>query len=117
MSTLFVCLSNSRGAPAVSYQPRVVIRNWRVLRTENELHLAGFLEDGVTCRLTTAIAHISMPSRLVLTASGRTYELVGSPASDAAPLGVIALRVLQLGLPVQQDASNEIWSAMQSAMS
>lgn len=117
MSALWIGLSNSRDAPAVLSQPRVVIRNWRVIRTENELHLAGFLEDGLTCRFTTAITHISMPCRLVLTASGRTYELMGSPASDAAPLGVIAFRVLQLGLPVQQDATTEIWSAMQSAMS
>ncbi|TXC66761.1 hypothetical protein FSC37_15950 [Piscinibacter aquaticus] len=56
-----------------------MIRNWRVIRTENDLHLAGFLEDGVTCRITTAITYISMPSRLVLTASGRTYELMSSP--------------------------------------
>jgi len=117
MSALWIGLSNGRDAPAVSSQPRVVIHNWRVIRTESELHLAGFLENGATCRITTAIAHISLPSRLVLTASGRTYELMGSPASDAAPLGVIALRVLQLGLPVHQDATSEIWSAMQSAMS
>ena len=117
MSELWVCLSNSRDAPSVLSQPRVVIRNWRVIRTENELHLAGFLEDGVTCRITTAIAQISTPLRLVLTTSGRTYELMGSPASDAAPLCVIALRVLQLGLRVRQDATSEIWSAMQSAMS
>lgn len=117
MSALWVYISNSRHAPAVSVEPRASTHAWRILRVGQNTHLAGFLANGVTCRVTTSVIDINLSAREVRTASGRLYELTGPPASDSSQLAVIAIRTRQLGLCVDDDLTADIWSAMQAAMS
>lgn len=117
MSDLWLCLSSSRHAPAVSAEPRTSIHAWRILRVGQSTHLAGFLANGVTCRVTTSVIAINMSGREVQTASGRVYELCGPPASDPTQRAVISIRTRQLGLCVDGDLTADTWSAMQAAMS
>jgi hypothetical protein len=117
MSDIWICLSSCRNAPAVTAQPRVTMLDWRIVRVGHEMHLVGFLENGITCRVTTPIEHLDVSSRQALTASGRIYELMGPPASDPTQLAVMAIRTRQLSLCVDDDLTAETWSAMQAAMS
>lgn len=117
MSDLWLCLSSSRHAPAVSAEPRTSMHAWRILYAGQVTYLAGFLANGATCRVTTSVIGINMSAREVETASGRIYELMGPPAGEATQLAVIAIRSRQLGLYVDADLTAKIWSAMQAAMS
>lgn len=109
-----IVLSNQRDAPSVDLQPRVRLYSWRIFEFDQEMVLAGFLENRLTCRLTTAISKIDLVGREVTTKSGRLYELLGLPTQDESELVVIRLRLL-MSIPGNGvDVTDGIWSAMRS---
>lgn len=88
--------------------------SWRIFEFDQEMVLAGFLENRLTCRLTTAISKIDLVGREVTTKSGRLYELLGLPTQDESELVVIRLRLL-MSIPGNGvDVTDGIWSAMRS---
>ena len=113
LATIF--LTNFRNAPAVAAQPRMALYQWRVVVLDGVEILVGFLENGYTCRVTTGIASISLPSRDVQTQSGRLYELIGPPASDPVSLMVIAGRLAMLRPATSTDVTEGVWAAMCAA--
>lgn len=118
MSALFwIVVTNSRDAPNVASQPRVSLRDWRVVQTRQGMNLVGFLSNGVTCRVTTSIVDINLPAREVRTSSWRLYELMGPPTTDPTKLAVISFRLRQTLPCVDADVTSDIWSDMQAATS
>lgn len=107
-----VVLTNLRPAPSAEAQPRVSMHDWRVIEFDGEQSLVGFLQNGLTCRLTTEITSIDFPARELRTRSGRLYELLGPPACQPEQLAVIAAHVTaSIGSP-WTDVTNDTWAAM-----
>lgn len=106
-------ITNFRLAPSTMSQPRLPLFNWRIIECHGLQNLVGFLENGITCRLTTEIAFINVIAREVRTQSGRQYDLLGPPASDPDLLSVIAVRVMVCVSTYHSDVTDEIWDAMQ----
>ena len=110
-----VVLTNLRLAPPVTTQPRVSLCDWRFVECEGQRVLVGFLENGITCRMTTSITSIDFAGREVRTQSGRKYELFGPPASTPQLRAVIALRVALSVRTHVLDVTGELWMAMLKA--
>ena len=115
MTRTTIVLTNFRTAPVIAAQPRMALYQWRVAALDGVEILVGFLENGYTCRLTTGIASICLPSREIRTQSGRLYELIGPPASDPVSLMVIAGRVAMLRPATSRDVTEGVWAAMCAA--
>jgi hypothetical protein len=86
--------------------------DWRIIEFDGGQSLVGFLENGLTCRLTTEITSIDLPAREVRTRSGRLYELLGPPASEPERLEVIAVRVAVSVHAPWLDITDAVWTAM-----
>lgn len=111
-----IVLANFREAPPASTQSRALIHDWRIIQFDEGRTLVGFLENGFTCRITTAIVSIDIPGREVRTSSGRLYELLGPPACEPERLAVIAVYVaLSLQSP-SLDVTGGVWDAMCKAI-
>ena len=110
-----IVLTNVRDAPAIAAQPRMALYQWRVAALDGAEILVGFLENGYTCRVTTGIASMNLPSREIQTQSGRLYELIGPPASDPVSLVVIAGRLAMLRPATSTDVTEGVWAAMCAA--
>ncbi|OYU44346.1 MAG: hypothetical protein CFE44_13450 [Burkholderiales bacterium PBB4] len=117
MNPLLIVLSNSRCAPGVHDQPRALIQDWRMCQVNGHTHLAGFLANGFTCRVTTAVIAVNTASRQIQTGSGRIYELDGPPTSNIQSLAVINVRLRQLFGTIDADVTMNYWNSMQAAMS
>lgn len=114
MSPFLVLMAADRHAPPVQDQSRVQLRSWRIVQMEQDLLLVGFLENGITCRLTSSIDRLDPVGREVTTQSGRLYELLGPPTQDDAHLAAIRARLLLAGCVGAFDVTDHLWSAMQS---
>lgn len=115
MAPLQILIGNYREAPPVMSQPQVQIFAWRIFETQQEQLLAGFLDNGHTCRLTSPIETVNFAAREVRTCSGRIYELLGPPATEQVRLAVIAAR-LRLTVPDgATDITDTVWAAMCAA--
>ena len=115
MTHTTIVLSNFRCAPATAAQPRLSLHQWRVVNFDGVEILAGFLENGYTCRVTTGIASIDLPGREVRTQSGRLYEMIGPSASDPTSLLVIAARLAMIHPAPGTDVTDGVWAAMCAA--
>jgi hypothetical protein len=111
-----ITLCNERLAPSVAEQPAVVLIDWRVVsRVNGDELLVGFWNSGISCRVTTPIAHFDPQRREVRTASGRQYELSGPPASSVRALLLIAARLVANGLSDCSDATAVFWQQIAAA--
>ena len=110
-----VVLTNFRLAPLVTSQPRIALRDWRLVEWDSQRVLVGFLENRITCRMTTEITSIDFAGREVRTQSGRKYELFGPPASTPELRAVIALRVAVSVRTHCLDVTEDVWMAMLKA--
>lgn len=110
-----VVLTNLRLAPPVTTQPRISVCVWRFVECDGERVLVGFLENRITCRMSTVITALDVAGREVRTRSGRTYELFGPPASTPELRAVIALRVAMSVRTHVRDVTEELWMAMLKA--
>ena len=115
MTHMTIVLTNFRNAPAIAAQPRMALYQWRVAALDGVEILVGFLENGYTCRVTTQIASVRLPSREIQTQSGRLYELIGPPASDPVSLSVIAERLAMLRPATITDVTEGVWAVMCAA--
>jgi hypothetical protein len=80
-----------------------------------DLFLAGIVDvegEKMTCRITSALTHADSGARQVTTASGRTYELVGPPASTSHFLDLVRARLTANGLNEVVDVSDRVWAEM-----
>lgn len=107
-----ILLTNFRPAPSTSTQSQVSIHDWRIIQLAERQVLVGFLENGLTCRVTTNIASIEFVAREVQTSSGRLYQLLGPPACEPERLAVIAVRVALSARPPYLDVTDGVWTAM-----
>ena len=110
-----VMMTNLRLAPPVTSQPRIALRDWRLVECDGQRVLVGFLENGITCRMTTEISSIDFAGREVRTQSGREYELFGPPASTPELRATIALRVALSTHSHSVDVTDDVWAAMLKA--
>lgn len=110
-----IVLANMRDAPPVGAQPRVPLFDWRIVAIGEERHLIGFLCNGVTCRITTAVEALNHAGREARTRSKRIYEIYGPPAHDAHALAVIATRISQSLPGGSIDITDVEWAAMLAA--
>lgn len=117
MNIPIILLSQPRNAPDVRDQPRVLVHEWRMYQVGVHIHLAGFLANRFTCRITTPEGAVNAPSRQVHTDSGRICELVGPPANDFQALAVINARLSQLFGTIDADVTMSYWDNMQAAVS
>ena len=115
MTHTTIVLTNFRNAAPIVAQPRMALYQWRVVALDDVEILVDFLENGYTCRVTTGIASINLPSREIQTQSGRLYELIGPPASDPVSLMVIAGRLAMLRPATSTDVTEGVWAAMCAA--
>ena len=110
---------NQRDAPPSEDEPSMEVHWWRLMKARSgELHL-GTLRDRqagrAVVRLTSALAQFDMAARVVTTASGRRYVLIGPP--ESRPMESMAIRngAAQLGLSGGIDISDQFWERMQAA--
>ena len=74
--------------PGVDEQPKVTLENWCVMRLTDQLtatssvYLVGRLVPEWEGRVSSAVLHIHRATMRARTASGRLYELSGSPGYD-----------------------------------
>lgn len=115
MIPIHIVISNHRDAPPVSTQPSVQICAWRIFETQHGQLLAGFLENGSTCRLTSPIETVNIPGREVRTHSGRRYELIGAPATDLLRLAVMAAQLKIASASNATDITDAVWVKMCAA--
>lgn len=105
---------NSRGALPVHERRSVALLQWRVLELSNGTAiLGGVLDEQPTLRTTTPI--VTQQGRHFTTSSGRSYTLVGAPASDQDVLMCLAVHLFLLGLHTKSDITEQHWLAIQAA--
>lgn len=103
-------------APSVGEQPEFVLTDWRVIAcTNGEELLVGFWSGGVTCRVTTPVAHFDAQRREVRTLSGRRYEVAGPPAASDEALFLIEARLMATDLFDWSDATAAFWQQIAAA--
>ena len=106
-------LTNFRSAPLTTIQPRMSLASWRVMDCLGKRFLVGFLENEITCRVTTEIASLDVVAREARTQSGRQYDLFGPPATAPTSLAVIALHAALCLPALPLDVTPRVWAAMQ----
>ena len=113
MQHAHLVLTNFRSAPLTTIQPRMSLASWRVMDCLGKRFLVGFLENGITCRVTTEIASLDLVAREARTQSGRQYDLFGPPATDPTSLTVIALHAALRPPDLNLDVTQGVWASMQ----
>ena len=107
---------NCRATPDVATQPDVALTDWRILLDENGIaYLVGLLPGGSKLRFTSSVAHVVASERVVITQSGRRYWLEGGPATSWSVLEQIQARGLVDGVVDSDEATRELWQALQQA--
>lgn len=105
---------NVRDAPAPDEEALMHVHSWRLLKAPSgELHLGTFRDrqtDRAVVRLTSALASIDGTTRVVTTASGRSYVLTGPPESGPLERQAIRNGAAHLGLADGIDISEQIWA-------
>jgi len=69
--------------PDALIEPKLSLANWQVYETETgECHLVGYCVERFEGRVSSAITAFDPASRCVVTRSGRSYRLHGTPGFD-----------------------------------
>ena len=116
MSTRSVAfdLVRVRPAPIVADQPRVIITRWRIYQCcDGERYLAGIIAQTDRLRVTTAVTQVIAAYRIVVTASGRLYELNGPPADCDAIQMVAMTHLAGSGRMILHDSSGSVWHSIE----
>ncbi len=95
------------------------VHSWRLLKAASgELHLGTLRDrqaDRVVVRLTSVLAKFDVAARMVTTASGRRYVLMGPPESSPLERQAIRNGAAHLGLADGIDISDPFWEKMVAA--
>ena len=97
-------------AAGVASQPRVELERWRVLETEAEQFLSGFLASSGKGRCTSPLVEIDFRTMQARTASGRVYDLVGPPATKAEAALLLLIAAANRDAHYVRDVTDELLS-------
>ncbi|QIE22861.1 hypothetical protein SBC2_08740 [Caballeronia sp. SBC2] len=68
----------------VEAEPEIILVRWRVLQTDcGDRHLVGARRDDFNGRVSSAIVELDVSRSVVVTRSGRIYQLEGAPGYNA----------------------------------
>lgn len=102
----------------VSEQPDLTIDAWRVLEVPGGAqHLVGFCLERCEGRVSTAIVRLDPRQRIAVSASGRSYRLVGKPGFNRDADYVWRQWVAVNGIKAWADVSPAIWAELKARFS
>lgn len=102
-----------RRAADVSIEPVVFLRPWRVFQLEDgSRHLCGG-EGLFGGRVSSAVMSIDYQAATAVTQSGRIYQLVGEPGSDADTEYVWKHWSAGYNVMHWTDVTSEVWGKIQ----
>ena len=89
-------------------RPSIRLRDWQVAETtEGARHFIGYDIEACEGRASTAIVRFDARTRVGVTTSGRTYELVGPTGRDEDAHYVWGIWSFVNGVTTKRDASDE----------
>lgn len=100
---------------AVSEQPDLTMDAWRVLEVPGGAqHLVGFCLERCEGRVSTAVVRLDPRQRVAVSASGRSYRLVGKPGFNRDADYVWQRWAAVNDIKAWTDVSPAIWEILQA---
>lgn len=104
----------------ITDQPMVLLVRWRVVEVRNvefeiERHLVGYNVDQHEGRVSTVIEHFDPTASIVVTRSGRVYQLLGPPGYDTDAVWVWGYWSKVNEMTDEKDVTAEVWESIRVA--
>jgi len=100
---------------AVAEQPDLTMDAWRVLEVPGGAqHLVGFCLERCEGRVSTALVRLDPEQRVAVSASGRSYRLVGKPGFNKDADYVWQRWAAVNGIKSWTDVSTPLWELLRA---